>query len=206
MIAKLRDEVYPVRETWSATDHFQLDRALSPLFGVRAFGVHLNGYVERTNGLHIWVGRRSADCRIEPNKLDNMVAGGQPANLGLMEKLIKECAEEANLPRPLAQSSQPVGTVQYCFETETGLKPDTLFCYDLAVPKEFEPHNQDGEIADFQLMPIQEALELIRPGDAFKFNVSLVILDFAIRHGILSPDSEPDYEAISGGLQRGSPT
>jgi hypothetical protein len=81
-----------------------------------------------------------------------------------------------------------------------------LFCYDLAVPKEFEPHNQDGEIADFQLMPIQEALELIRPGDAFKFNVSLVILDFAIRHGILSPDSEPDYEAISGGLQRGSPT
>jgi len=55
-------------------------------------------------------------------------------------------------------------------------------------------------------MPIQEALELIRPGDAFKFNVSLVILDFAIRHGILSPDSEPDYEAISGGLQRGSPT
>ena len=205
LVEKLRDEIYPVRNTWSDADHFQLDRALTPLFGVRAYGVHLNGYVEKRDGIHVWIGRRSADRRIEPNKLDNMVAGGQPASLGLMENLIKECAEEASVPRALANTATPVGTVSYCFETEAGLKPDTLFCYDLVVPDAFVPQNQDREIADFRLMPIQEALALIQSGDAFKFNVSLVILDFAIRHGILSPDSEPDYEAILGGLHGGLP-
>ncbi|MBT4739857.1 MAG: DUF4743 domain-containing protein [Rhodospirillaceae bacterium] len=205
LVAKLRKEIYPARKTWSGTDHFQLDRALAPLFGVRAYGVHLNGYVEKHDGIHLWIGRRSADRRVEPDKLDNMVAGGQPANLGLMENLIKECAEEADVPSPLAATATPVGTVSYCFETEAGLKPDTLFCYDLVVPEDFEPRNQDGEIADFRLMPIQEALSLIQTGDAFKFNVSLVILDFAIRHGVLSPDTEPDYEAILGGLHRVSP-
>ena len=205
LVAKLRNEIYPARKTWSDVDYFQLDRALAPLFGIRAYGVHLNGYVERHDGIHLWIGRRSADRRIEPDKFDNMVAGGQPANLGLMENLIKECAEEADVPRALVETATPVGTVSYCFETEAGLKLDTLFCYDLVVPEDFEPRNQDGEIADFRLMPVQDTLALIRAGDAFKFNVSLVILDFAIRRGILSPDTEPDYEAILGGLHRVSP-
>lgn len=203
-IRKLRHEIYPVRDTWSGPDHFHLDRGLAPIFGVRAYGVHLNGYVEKPTGTSVWIGKRSSDRRIEPNKLDNMVAGGQPANLSLIENLVKECAEEANLPRDLAEQSLPVGTITYCFENEIGLKPDTLFCYDLRVPDTFIPINQDGEIADFRLMAIEEALDLIRDGDAFKFNVSLVILDFAIRHGFLSPDLEPDYEEILAGLRQNS--
>ncbi len=206
IIRKLRDEIYPVRDTWSGPTHFHLDRGLAPIFGVRAYGVHLNGYVEKPTGIHMWIGKRSSDRRIEPNKLDNMVAGGQPAALSLMENLIKECAEEANLPRALAERSLPVGTVTYCFENESGLKPDTLFCYDLCVPDTFTPTNQDGEIADFRLMAIEETLDLIRNGSTFKFNVSLVILDFAIRHGVLSPDLEPDYEGILAGLRRNSGT
>jgi hypothetical protein len=43
-------------------------------------------------------------------------------------------------------------------------------------------------------------LETIRDSDAFKFNVSLVILDFAIRQGFLQPD-DPDYEEIAAGLR-----
>ncbi|NKB44463.1 MAG: DUF4743 domain-containing protein [Alphaproteobacteria bacterium] len=204
-VAKLRNEIYPARDTWSGKDHFLIDRALAPLFGIRAYGVHLNGFVETCDGFHMWIGRRSADSVVEPSKFDNMVAGGQPAKLGLMENLIKECAEEAGLPRALVETAIPIGTVHYCFETQIGLKPDTLFCYDLAVPEDFEPCNQDGEITDFRLMPVQEALALIRAGDAFKFNVALVILDFAIRHGILSPDTEPDYEAILAGLHGVAP-
>lgn len=205
VLPKLRREMYPVRATWSGPDYFRLDRGLVPLFGVRAYGVHLNGFVKRPDGIYLWIGRRSADRRIEPNKLDNLVAGGQPANLGLHENLIKECAEEAGMSPELAGQAVPVGTISYCFENANGLKPDTLFCYDLSVPEGFEPQNQDGEIASFQMMPVEEALQLIKSGDSFKFNVSLVILDFAIRHGLISPDSEPDYEAILAGLHATQP-
>lgn len=204
IIRKLRNEIYPVRDTWSGPDHFHLDRGLAPIFGVRAYGVHLNGYVEKPTGIHMWIGKRSSDRRIEPNKLDNMVAGGQPAELSLIENLVKECAEEANLLQALAEQSIPVSAITYCFENESGLKPDTLFCYDLRVPDTFTPNNQDGEIADFRLMAIEDALNLIRDGETFKFNVSLVILDFAIRHGVLSPDLEPDYEEILAGLRQNS--
>lgn len=202
-IRELRNEIYPVRDTWVGPDHFQLDRGLTPLFGVRAYGVHFNGFVETSDGYLMWIGKRSADRHIEPNKFDNMVAGGQPAGLSLMENLIKECEEEAGLPAALAARSSPVGTISYCFENDAGLKPDTLFCYDLRIPGDFTPINQDGEIADFRLMPLSEALKLIREGDSFKFNVALVILDFAIRRGVLSPDEEPEYEAIMLGLRQG---
>jgi len=205
LVRKLRGEIYPVRRTWSEPDCFLIDRALTPLLGTRAFGVHLNGFVERPDGIYLWIGRRSADRQVEPDKLDNLVAGGQPAQLSIEENLKKECEEEAGMPAQMANSAHPVGTVSYCFEERRGLRVDTLFCYDLRVPDDFEPVNQDGEISEFQLMPVAEALDHIKAGPAFKFNVSLVILDFAIRHGLISPDHEPDYERILAGLHAPAP-
>lgn len=205
VLPKLRGEIYAARAAWAGPDLFRLDRGLVPLFGVRAYGVHLNGYLRRPDGLYLWIGKRSSDRKVEPGKLDNLVAGGQPADLTLEENLLKECEEEAGMPSQLARLATPVGTVTYCFEADNGLKPDTLFCYDLKVPEDFAPQNQDGEIADFRLMHVEDALTLIREGDSFKFNVSLVILDFAIRHGILSADGEPEYEAILAGLHAPQP-
>jgi hypothetical protein len=205
LVQKLMHEIYPVRKFWPAPDQFRLDRVLVPLFGIRAYGVHLNGYLKHNDKIMLWIGKRSDDREIEPGKLDNIVAGGQPAGLSIMGNLMKESAEEASIPEYLTRSASSVGTIRYCKETEAGLKPDTLFCYDLELPPGFVPVNQDGEIEDFRLMPIDAALELISQGDAFKFNVSLVILDFAIRHGILTPDNEPSYEAILAGLHAPPP-
>ena len=42
----------------------------------------------------------------------------------------------------------------------------------------------------------------MRETERFKFNVNLVIVDFALRHGLLSPDLEPDYERLVTGLNR----
>lgn len=39
-------------------------------------------------------------------------------------------------------------------------------------------------------MPLREALRLVRTTDRFKFNVALVIIDFAIRHGMITPERE----------------
>lgn len=196
----LREELYACRQSWMGPTHFVMDRQATPFFGIKAYGVHINGWVRRDDQPYLWIGRRAMDRIIEPGKLDNMVAGGQPAHLGLMDNVIKEAGEEAGLDAALASQARPVSVLSYCMETESGLKPDTLFCYDLEVDDSFRPHNTDGEASGFELWPISHVLEVMRTTQDFKFNVPLVLIDFAVRHGVLSPDTDPDYEALAAGL------
>ena len=166
-----------------------LDRAAAAFFGVRSFGQHLNGFVRRDDGIHMWIGRRARDRLLFPGALDNMVAGGLPHSLGLMENLVKECAEEAGVPETLARNAVPVGAVSYNRVAERGYRPDVLYCYDLALPDGFEPCNTDGEVEAFMLLPLAEVARIVRETDEFKLNCNLVVIDFLIRHGWLEPDS-----------------
>ncbi len=200
-----RGEQYPVAPAFGRPPLMLLDRAVVAHFGVRAYGLHVNGYVRTPAGLSLWIGTRATDKPVAPGKLDNMIAGGQPAGLSLAENLRKEAQEEADLPDALIARCIPVGALTYCFENAHGLKPDTLFIYDLEVPAAFTPRNTDGEIDAFTLMPVEEVAERVRTTDDFKFNVNLVIIDFLIRHGLLRPDDEPDYLEMVQGLRLPGP-
>lgn len=197
-----KGERYAVSAGWGRPVLMSVDRACVSLFGVPAHGVHVNGFVRTPAGLELWIGQRADDKAVAPGKLDNMIAGGQPAHLSLMDNLVKEAAEEADVPEALARTATAAGVVSYCLEDEWGLKPDVMFCYDLEVPPGFTPRNTDGEIQDFRRLPVAEITRLVRDTFDFKYNVPLVILDFLIRHGVLTPDSEPDYLAIARGLRR----
>ncbi len=154
-----RDEPYPVGPSFDAPALFEMERAAVPSFGVRAYGIHLNGYVGEGADMRLWVGRRSRRKPTFPGQLDHLVAGGQPAGLSLEENLLKECAEEASLPADLARRARPVGITSYLTETEEGLRNDVLFNYDLALPPGFVPVNADGEIEEFFLWPIARVIE-----------------------------------------------
>jgi hypothetical protein len=200
-LPKARGEGYAVVTEWGREPLFTLDRGFVSAFGVQAFGVHANGIVRDGARFKLWIGRRAADKPVAPLKLDNMVAGGQPIGLSAHENLVKECAEEADIPREMALRAVPVGAITYRMEAELGLRPDTLFVYDLAVPPDFTPRNTDGEICEFMLMDLDEVAERVRETDDFKFNVNLVIIDLLIRHGRLTADNEPDYTALVRGLR-----
>jgi 8-oxo-dGTP pyrophosphatase MutT (NUDIX family) len=199
-IDKWRYEDFAVAPRWGRPPLFKLDRGAVAFFGIRAYGVHLNGMRRDAAGLTLWIGRRASDKRVAPNKLDNMVAGGIGHGHGLDETLIKEAAEEAALPRDLIDHAVPVGALLYRMETKAGLRDDVLFAFDLDVPADFTPRNTDGEIAEFHARPAREVVARVRDGDDFKFNVNLVIIDFALRHGLITPD-EPDYLDIVAGLR-----
>ncbi len=199
LFAAPRDEIYGVKDRWSAPADFTIDRALVPAIGARAYGVHLNGYVRRGDEVFLWIGTRAMDLRVEPGKRDNMVAGGQPAGLSLMDNLVKECGEEANMPEALARRAAAAGALSYAFDAPEGLRMDTLFCYDLEVPTDFIPQPSE-EITRFDLLPVRQALAWVRETDSFKFNVGLVIMDFAMRYGLITPEDEPDFEVIAAGL------
>ncbi|MGD2118923.1 MAG: DUF4743 domain-containing protein [Chromatiales bacterium] len=179
---------------------FLLDRALVSYFGFRSYGQHLNGYVRQNGELMIWVAKRAADRRIFPGLLDNLVAGGLPYGISLQQNLAKECYEEAGIPAELAALAQPVGALTYNAVSYKGYKPDTLYCYDLQLPADFQPVCTDGEVESFELCPANQVIEIVRNGTSFKPNCNLVLIDFFIRHGLIAPE-HPDYLAIQTGLK-----
>jgi thiamine pyrophosphokinase len=154
-----------------------LDRGALPTFGVLALGVHVNGLVRRRDGLHVWIARRAANKQLDPLKLDHIVAGGVPAGLTPAETLVKEAEEEAAIPASLARQAVEVARIGYAMERAEGLRRDLLYCYDLDLPEDFLPRAADGEVEAFELWPIDRVVPTVRDGDAFKFNVNLVLID-----------------------------
>ncbi|MGH7038558.1 MAG: DUF4743 domain-containing protein [Stellaceae bacterium] len=200
-LPRARNETFDVMRRWGDPPLFRLDRGAVPFFGTRAYGVHLNGYRRDNGKMMLWIGRRAPDKAVAPDKLDNLVAGGIGNCHGIADTLVKEAGEEAGIAPDLIARAVPVGAVSYRMETALGIRDDVLFCYDLEVPADFAPQNHDGEIVEFTLMPVAAVLDRVRKGDDFKFNVNLVILDFAVRHGLLRPD-DPEYLAVATGLHR----
>lgn len=192
-------EMYPVCIPGRDEVIAVVDRTAASFFGIRCYGQHINGYVRKGGQLSMWLGRRAADRYIEAGKLDQIVAGGFPHGISLQENLIKECYEEAGIGLTLAGNARAVGTVSYFAESGIGLKPDTLFVYDLELPPDFQPVCTDGEVEAFHLLAIEEVAELVRETDDFKLNCNLVVIDFLVRHGLIQ-DSEPDYTDIVTGL------
>ena len=180
-----RGEAFDVRARPDGEVLGQVDRGVLPVLGIQAQGVHVNGLVRRPDGPLLWVAVRAADKLLDPNKLDHIVAGGVAAGMTPWQTLLKEAGEEAAIPPHLAARAVPVAQIGYAMERGEGLRRDLLHCYDLDLPEEFAPHPADGEVARFELWPIARALDAVQQGDAFKFNVTLVLIDLFIRLGLI---------------------
>ncbi len=201
-VAPYRGELFAAVPDWGAACCFELDRGLLPYFGLKGFGVHLNGYVSGATGPDLWIGHRSATKKVDPLKLDNVVAGGIAAGYGVWETLLKEGAEEADMTPEVLARAQPAGQIRYRLEIPEGMRDDVLFVYDLELPEEFTPRNTDGEFDSFQRMPLQRCLDLVARTDLFKFNVNLTVIDFALRHGAI-PAADPEHAFLASALQGG---
>lgn len=192
-------EAYPVTHHFDGQAELEIERAATQFFGVQSFGIHVNGLVRKANGIHVWVATRSYDKPFWPGKRDQMVAGGQPVGLGLLENVIKEAQEEANIPAALAQQAQAVGTVSYRQEGWRGLDNSTLYLYDLWLPEDFVPQNTDGEVSHFELLPLADVAAMTEHTEDFKDNCNLVNIDLLLRMGLIS-SQHPEYAAIRHAL------
>ena len=195
------DERFSVRPHFGMDPVFAMERAGCPFFGVRTWAVHVLAFVWRKeSGPHFWVGKRAAHLLVYPGKLDSTVGGGQPEGLSVEQNLIDECAEEAGIPETFARRAKPVGCISYRHETEAGVSPDQIFCFDLQLPEDFTPHSADGEVEAFTLIHWRDVFEILADGNDFKMNSALVYINFFARHGLLRPDEVPDYAEICAGL------
>ena len=102
----------------------------------------------------------------------------------------------------------PVGRIAYAMERPEGLRRDLLLCYDLELPAGFlAARPADGEVARFELWPIERVLATVRSGDAFKFNVNLVLIDLFLRRGLIAGDGggAAARRALDHARARGAP-
>ena len=199
-----RDEHYLISND-EGTPLFSVERSATALLGVLNLGVHLNGFVKRTDGIWLWMARRARNRPRYPGKLDQMVAGGMTAYQSPQQVMKRECKEEAGVPMTLAETLKSVGLVTLCHHNSKGqLRREILYTYDLELPETFQPCNQDGEVEEFQLMSIAEVVRLVAETDEIKTNCNLVVLDFLVRHGVLQAD-QAYYAELVEGLRR-SPT
>lgn len=204
LIEGWRNELYPAVQAFHDEPAFLMERAAAPHFGIKAYGVHINGFVVLPDGSReIWVAKRSAAKPTWPGKLDHIAAGGQPHGLSCMANVVKECQEEASIPAALAARAKPVGAVSYTALQPAGLKRDVLFCFDLELPVDFIPQPLDGEVESFIRVPVPRLCELLASSQGlWKENCTLVIASWLLRHGYLSPD-QPGYLDLVRGLQSG---
>jgi 8-oxo-dGTP pyrophosphatase MutT (NUDIX family) len=183
---RFRGEDFDVRAVAKGPVLGVLDRGALPDFGVIGVGAHLNGLVKRADGWWLWVAKRAADKKLDPGKLDHLVAGGVSAGMSPFETLVKEAGEEAALPEALAREAKLVGRFAYNMERAEGLRRDVVYAYDLVLPEDFAPVPADGEVEGFTLMPLAEVFARVSRTDEFKFNVNLVLIDLFIRFGLVA--------------------
>ncbi|XP_029975702.1 thiamine pyrophosphokinase 2 [Salarias fasciatus] len=197
-----RDERYSVMPQFSDVPLMWMERAATSLFGVKRYGVHVNGYTLGDGGVvNMWLARRAVTKQTYPGLLDNVAAGGLAAEVGIRHTLVKECLEEACIPAAIAARARAVSTVSYTYDDEEGVFPESQFVFDLELPGDFRPTVGDGEVQEFYLLPIDQVKELLATDD-FKPNSAMVVLDFLIRHSFIDPDTEPCYQQFVAGLHQ----
>ena len=203
-----RNELYPAYGKDRAV-LFNIERAASALLGIVTYGVHMTAYVRIADGFKFWIPKRRASKPTYGGMFDNTVAGGLDSGETPLTCLIREAEEEASFPEDLIRNhAKPCGTVTYFTLRdkraggETGLfQPECEYVYDLELDSTLTPKPNDGEVEGFELMSLKEVQDAMSEG-RFKPNCALVLLDFFIRHGILTAEAEPGYVEIVARLHR----
>ncbi|KAF8855561.1 hypothetical protein BDZ45DRAFT_595332 [Acephala macrosclerotiorum] len=208
VIDRRHSEPYPII---GAKFPVHLERYASTLFGIISRGAHLTAYSNTPEGMKIWVPRRSPSCFTYPNCLDTTVAGGISLE-DPFECIVRESDEEASLSEDLVRKNAiACGCISYVGLNdargggEIGLiSPDIMYIYDLELPMEVICHQNDDEVKDFTLMTIGQVKKGLSEGE-FKTNSAIVMIDFFIRHGIITVENEPNYFEIVSRIHRRLP-
>ena len=83
------------------------------------------------------------------------------------------------------------------------MKQSLYYIWDMEVDrKTFIPHPADGEVVQFELCTAKQLEYEVRYGHRLRPAMILVITDFLIRHGIITPDNESDYSKIIAAIHR----
>lgn len=212
-------ELFPVL---GARFDVAVERPAFSLFGLVGRGAHMTVYTRTASaadgrdggGYRVCVARRSRAKAAFPGMLDQAVAGGVARGETPRQCILREAHEEANLdPDAVRRRVVAAGTVSWLNvsdETAGGepglINPGVLYVYDLELREDdqFVFRAVEGDIEGFTWMTVPEVEAALRQGE-FKPSCAMVMLDFLVRHGLITAENEPDYHEIVSRLHRRLP-
>ena len=201
LILGWRDEIYAVCVAPTQPPLARIERAASRFWGTLTFGTHANGYVAAADGrpTHLWVAQRSLTKPTDPGLFDNLIGGGVPHGQTPLAALVREGWEEAGLSPAQMADARPGSVIRLLRDIPEGLQHEWLYAYDLPLPRGLTPQNRDGEVANFRLLPVAEAISLAE-GETMTVDAALVTLDFALRHSLLPAARQAEIAAAMAGI------
>jgi 8-oxo-dGTP pyrophosphatase MutT (NUDIX family) len=159
-----------------------VERAAVRPLGVRTFAVHLVGFDARG---HIWLQQRAHTKDTDPGKWDTL-AGGlvSAAEPDLPSALARETWEEAGLPVAKLQV-RAAGTLHERRPVDdAGYLVEELVLYEAVIPATLQPKNQDGEVAQFALLPPARVLDMLAAGEC-TLEATLLLAESLLQRGLL---------------------
>ena len=196
-----RNETYAIRNAFDAPPLAYIERAASRFFGTMTYAVHLNGVVEYADGArrraHRNCGSRAAATPRRPIRACSTMSwrAGSAGASASRRRIIKECWEEAGIPEEIAARAVAGRTAHVLQSLPEGTQAEQIFIYDLALPADFAPRNQDGEVGEHRLARIDEAARWIEEG-AMTVDASLATLDCLLRRRWIDEDACAGIEAL----------
>ncbi|EGO03597.1 hypothetical protein SERLA73DRAFT_83686 [Serpula lacrymans var. lacrymans S7.3] len=217
MLRGWSNEAYPIYnpariESFEDSVAFTVERTSLPLFGFANFGCLLTAYFDSndTGKRMLWVPRRSKTKRTWPGRLDVTVGGGIAAGDSALSTIVRESSEEASLDASyVRQHIRSAGLLPFPNRSPAGwVLPGVYYLFDLPLPADgsvFPRTNvADGEVESFELMDVQMVLENLMEG-MFKPSSALALVDFLVRHGYVTDETDPAYVQLCLQLKKELP-
>ena len=178
-----RNEQFDVEDA-AGKPLFALERAAFRPLGLMSHAVHINGLTLHEGEWMFWIGRRSPYKAVDPDKLDNLVGGGIASGESVHTAMMREGREEAGLDGALLKNLVCQNRRLSVRPVSRGLHNEMLHIFDVVLPPETRPENQDGEVAGFTLMTPEELVEAMC-GGLMMNDAMLATLDAFSRYGLL---------------------
>ncbi|KAI5455755.1 hypothetical protein BGZ63DRAFT_429633 [Mariannaea sp. PMI_226] len=183
-----------------------MDRSGLDTFGVTSFSAHMIGFVNDGNGIKYWVPKRSSTKPTVPNKLDSTVAGVIRSDEKPFDCIVRKTVAETSVPAEYVKANTiSCGAISYQMSiTSTGnpgCQHITSYLYEMEFKEGVVPRPENDEVDAFTLMTREDIMIALTNGD-FVANRAMVWLAHFIRHGILTPENEPDFLKINQGLNK----
>ena len=205
LIVAWRDEPFVLYDVTGRALGVTMERAATRFWGTLTLGAHCNGYVADSRGrpARLWIARRAPTKATDPNRLDNLIGGGVPAGQSPHDTVLREGWEEAGLQPAQMRGLQRGRVLRLLRDIPEGVQREWIHVYDLALPPDAAPCNQDGEVAELALHDVAHALALAA-SDEMTVDAALVTLDFALRHRLFDAPSHAALSAASADLLGGA--
>lgn len=188
-LKSLRNELLAVMDEKN-TVLARVERAAARALGIRTQAVHLIAYVDTDYSTpKMWLQQRAMNKATDPGKWDTLVGGLVTADEASLESaLAREAWEEAGLKLPIEGASLQQGLTLRESRPVDGSSHmlEDLLSWDITLPADVVPVNQDGEVAQFACLPWAQVQNLLEQ-ESLTLEAALVIGVSAARRGLLYP-------------------